>query len=198
RHRLLRRRHRSRTDEQRTSRVAQRPARPPSPTRPAASGRGPPAAPPRGRLPPAPPAGPLGPEDVPMPAAPSLAPAGPTTNGEQIDGITCQAREQVLFHIHAHLTIFVHGAPRQVPAGIGIAPPLEVEQTPVGAFVVGATCFMWLHTHSADGIIHTESPIERTYTLGDFFAIWGQPLDRSQVGPAHGAVTALFNGRVFT
>jgi hypothetical protein len=57
---------------------------------------------------------------------------------------------------------------------------------------------MWLHTHSADGIIHTESPIQRTYTLGDFFDIWGQPLGRAQVGPAHGAVAALFNGRVFT
>ena len=143
-------------------------------------------------------AGPLGPEGVPIPAAAALARVSLLADGQQIDGITCQAGEQVLFHIHAHLTIFVHGAPRQVPAGIGIAPPYEVEQTPSGAFVAGATCFMWLHTHSADGIIHTESPIERTYTLGDFFDIWGQPLGHAQVGPAHGAVTALFNGRVFT
>jgi len=71
------------------------------------------------------------------------------------DGITCQVGEQVLFHIHAHLTVFVDGKPRRVPAGIGIAPTLEVDETPVGAFVAGATCFMWLHTHSADGIIHT-------------------------------------------
>jgi len=143
-------------------------------------------------------AGPLGPEGVPIPAAAALARVRLLADGQQIDGITCQAGEQVLFHIHAHLTIFVHGAPRQVPAGIGIAPPYEVEQTPSGAFVASATCFMWLHTHAPDGIIHTESPIERTYTLGDFFDIWGQPLDRAQVGPAHGTVTALFNGRVFT
>jgi hypothetical protein len=141
---------------------------------------------------------PLGPEGVPIPAAAALARVRPLADGQQIDGIACQPGEHGLFHIHAHLTIFVHGAPRQVPAGIGIAPPHEVEQTPSGAFVARATCFMWLHTHSADGIIHTESPIERTYTLGDFFDIWGQPLDRGQVGPAHGAVTALFNGRVFT
>ena len=57
---------------------------------------------------------------------------------------------------------------------------------------------MWLHTHSADGIIHTESPVERVYTLGNFFDIWGQQLNRSRVGPARGAVTAFFNGRVFT
>jgi hypothetical protein len=85
-----------------------------------------------------------------------------------------------------------------VPAGIGIAPPYEVESTPRGPFVAGASCFMWLHTHAADGIIHTESPIQRTYTLGNFFDIWGQPLSRTRVGPAHGRVAALFNGRVFT
>jgi hypothetical protein len=140
----------------------------------------------------------LGPEDAPIPDARALAPPRLLATGQRINGITCQVGEQVLFHIHAHLTIFVHGAPRQVPAGIGIAPPYAVEQTASGAFVAGATCFMWLHTHSADGIIHTESPIKRTYTLGDFFDIWGQRLDREDVGPAQGPVTALFNGHVYT
>jgi hypothetical protein len=143
-------------------------------------------------------AGPLGPEGVPIPRAPVLARARLLASGEQIDGIACQASEQVLFHIHAHVTIFVRGVARQIPAGIGIAPPYQVETTPRGAFVAGAPCFMWLHTHSADGIIHTESPVQRTYTLGEFFDIWGQPLDREHVGPAHGHVTALFNGRVYT
>lgn len=151
-----------------------------------------------GKLDPAPPAGPLGPEGVPIPDAPPLAPPHLLGSGQQIDGISCQASEQVLFHIHAHLTIFVRGGSRQVPAGIGIAPPWGVEQTPTGAFVARATCFMWLHTHSADGIIHTESPIARTYTLGDFFDIWRQPLSRDRVGPARGPVTALLNGQVFT
>jgi hypothetical protein len=142
--------------------------------------------------------GPLGPEGVAIPRGPALGRTRLVAPGEQIDGITCQAGEQVLFHIHAHLTIFVRGAARQVPPGIGIAPPYHVERTPRGAFVGGAACFMWLHTHAADGIIHTESPVQRTYTLGDFFDLWGQPLNRSQVGPAHGRVTALFNGQVFT
>ena len=143
-------------------------------------------------------AGPLGPEGVPIPRAPALAHARLLTPGEQIDRITCEANTQVLFHIHAHLTIFVRGVARQIPAGVGVAPPYEVEQTPVGAFVAGASCFMWLHTHSADGIIHTESPVKRTYTLGDFFDIWGQRLDREHVGGARGPVTALFNGHVYT
>lgn len=151
-----------------------------------------------GRSLPGPPAGPLGPEGVPIPQARALAPPRPLRNGQQIDGITCQASEQVLFHIHAHLTIFIDDVPRQVPAGIGIAPPYGVEQTASGAFIARATCFMWLHTHSADGIIHTESPTQRMYTLGDFFDLWGQPLSRQRVGPSHGHVTALFDGRVFT
>jgi hypothetical protein len=151
-----------------------------------------------GHLGPAAAAGPLGPEGVPIPQAPALASARLLAGGEQIDGITCQTNTQVLFHIHAHLTIFVQGLARRIPGGVGIAPPYEVEETPVGAFIAGTSCFMWLHTHSADGIIHTESPIERIYTLGDFFDIWGQRVDREHVGPARGPVTAFLNGRVYT
>jgi hypothetical protein len=150
-----------------------------------------------GKLDPIAAVGPLGPEGVPLPQAGPLAPPRLLADGQRIDGITCQTGEQALFHIHAHLTIFVNGSPRQVPAGIGIAPPDEIDQTGSGAFIAGGTCFMWLHTHSADGIIHTESPVERTYTLGDFFDIWGQPLTRQRVGPASGHVTALFDGKLF-
>jgi hypothetical protein len=144
------------------------------------------------------PAGPVGPEGVPIPTGKALARPRSVVAGRRIDGIACQTSEQVLFHIHAHLVIVVRGVAQQVPAGIGIAPPYQVASTARGAFIAGASCFMWLHTHAADGLIHTESPIARTYTLGDFFDIWGQPLDRRQVGPAHGRVTALFDGRVFT
>ena len=42
-----------------------------------------------------------------------------------------------------------------------------------------------------------ESPVERTYTLGNFFDEWGQPLGPGQVGPAKGKVTAIVNGKVF-
>jgi len=126
--------------------------------------------------------GPLGPEGVPIPAARALAPAQRVAVGRQIDGISCEPTEALLFHIHAHLTIFVGGAPRQVPAGVGI----------------GRSCFMWLHTHAADGIIHTESPVERVYTLGDFFDVWGAPLGPRRVGAARGPVSAFVDGRRFS
>jgi len=149
----------------------------------------------------APSPGATGPENVPVPAAPALAgtsaAAGFTAAGGQaVDGVGCQTSEQTLFHIHAHLTIFVNGQQRQVPAGIGI-PAGTASQTPSGAFVDSGRCFYWLHTHAADGIIHIESPVKRTYTLGDLFDLWGQPLGPDQAGPARGKVTVIVNGRVF-
>ena len=142
------------------------------------------------------PAGAVGPEGVPIPNARVLAPAGlPPVGG--IDGIECQAQEQVLFHIHGHLTIFVDGVQRRVPLGIGIGPPRELFPTPEGPFVSSGSCFMWLHTHANDGVIHIESPVQRTYTLGQFFDVWHQPPSTTRVGPARGTVHALYNGRVY-
>jgi hypothetical protein len=139
--------------------------------------------------------GPLGPEGVPIPTAPALARAEAPVPGRSVDGISAAAAEQLAFHIHAHLTIFIAGRPRQIPSGVGIAAPLEVESTAQGLFALGGTAFFWLHTHAADGIIHIESPIERTYTLGNFFDIWNEPLGPGRVGPARGHVTAFFDGR---
>jgi hypothetical protein len=141
-------------------------------------------------------AGALGPEAVPIPAAPPLATTSTDGSGAAVDGVECPAGEQTLFHIHAHLTVFVDGAARQVPYGIGI-PGARTNSTPVGPFVASGDCFYWLHTHAADGIIHIESPVERVYTLGDFFDVWGQPLSSSRVGPATGPVTALYDGELY-
>jgi hypothetical protein len=148
-----------------------------------------------GRLSPSPAPGPVGPEDVPVPAAPPLARASAPAPGAAVDSIACAPLEQLAYHIHVHLTIFVDGRQRQIPYGIGIAPPLEVDPTPVGDFAVSGACFSSLHTHASDGIVHIESPTERTYTLGQFFDIWRQPLGDDRVGPATGVVTAFFDGR---
>lgn len=150
-----------------------------------------------GALAAAPSPGALGPEQVPIPNAPVLAGTSAATAGQAIDGISCDTSEQTLFHIHTHLTIFVNGQQRQVPAGIGI-PDAAAQQTQTGPFIDSGKCFYWLHTHAADGIIHIESPVQRTYTLGEFFDEWEQPLGPTQVGPAKGKVTVLVNGKVFT
>jgi hypothetical protein len=52
-----------------------------------------------------------------------------------------------------------------------------------------------IHTHTDDEILHIESPVQRAFfTLGDFFAIWGQPLSSNQVASATGPVIAYVNG----
>jgi hypothetical protein len=138
-----------------------------------------------------------GPEQVDVPSGQVLGAVDSARYPQTIDGIKCQATEQVVYHIHAHLTIFVNGTARQVPYGIGIAPPLQYN-TSTGTFVNGGTCFYWLHTHAADGIMHIESPTQTTYTLGQFFDVWGQPLNSGQVGPAKGKVTVFVDGKPYT
>jgi hypothetical protein len=90
--------------------------------------------------------------------------------GETVDGIHCDAAEGVAMHIHPHLTILDHGKPVGIPEDVGR--PLA------------AGCFYWLHTHTPDGIIHVESPVVREFTLGEFFAVWGQPLGARDVAGA--------------
>lgn len=136
----------------------------------------------------------IGAEGVPVPSAPPLAGLANAAAGKTVDGISCQTNEQTIFHIHAHLTIFVDGSPRQVPMAIGI-PGAQAQTAPQGPFIASGACFYWLHTHAADGIVHIESPVHRTYTLGEFFDEWGQPLGPDRVGPATGPVVALYNGQ---
>ena len=150
-----------------------------------------------GNLQPPPAAGPAGPEGIPVPSGPALAGTSTAATGQTVDGISCQTAEQTVFHIHAHLTVFVNGSARQIPAAIGI-PGAQATQTAQGPFIESGTCFYWLHTHAPDGIIHIESPVQRTYTLGNFFDEWGQSLGPDQVGPARGHVVAIYNGQVYT
>ena len=149
-----------------------------------------------GTLKPAPAAGTTGPEGAPVPSGPPLTGTATKASGQKVDGIGCNTSEQTLFHIHAHLTLFVNGTARQVPASIGI-PGATGQNSPQGQFISNGKCFYWLHTHAADGIVHIESPVHRTYTLGNFFDEWGQPLGPNQAGPAHGHVTAIYNGQVY-
>ena len=140
--------------------------------------------------------GQLGPEGVPVPDASMLAPAASPAPGQSVDGISCAPLEQLAFHIHAHLTVFVDGVARKIPGGIGISAP-QSTGTPQGPFVASGACFTWLHTHPADGIVHMESPVQRSFTLGNFFDVWDQPLTANRVATATGRVTAFVDGRPY-
>jgi hypothetical protein len=113
-----------------------------------------------------------------------------------INGISCDALESTIVHIHVHLAIFVGGQEQQIPFGVGIGQPWQVSNGGEGPFVTNGSCFYWIHTHTDDGIVHIESPVQRRFTLADFFAIWQLPLSSTQVGPAQGQVTSYVNGEL--
>jgi hypothetical protein len=135
-------------------------------------------------------------EGVPIEPGAAIAPASTTQTGD-IDGIKCGSTEQLAYHIHAHLAVFVNGSPRALPGGIGI-PGSMVVQSQQGPVAAGGQCIYWLHTHAPDGVIHVESPTQRIYTLGNFFDEWHQPLTAGQVGAQVGKVTAIVNGKPWT
>jgi hypothetical protein len=134
-----------------------------------------------------------GDEGIPIALGPKLATLADAATGQTVAGVQCQAGEQLVEHVHSHLTIFVNGKSRVIPYGIGI-PGYEAVQTPHGPFVETGSCFYWLHTHQEDGIIHVESPsLGKNFTLGQFFKEWGIPLNSGQVGPAKGKLTVFFS-----
>jgi len=139
--------------------------------------------------------GPPGPEGVPLEEGTPLAPFSTAATGQPVGGVQCNSTEQAAYHVHTHLSVYVNGQLRPVPAGIGIVLPI-VEETANGQFDSASQCYYWLHVHAQDGVIHIESPAGHTYTLGDFFDLWRQPLGPDQTGPATGPVTAFVNGHV--
>jgi hypothetical protein len=138
-----------------------------------------------------------GPEGIALQSGEVLAPSSTAASGQTVDGIACSATEQVAYHIHSHLAVYVDGQSRSIPYGIGVVMPVPTT-TANGVFVQASNCYYWLHTHASDGIIHVESPAQTQYTLGQFFDIWQQPLSATQVGPATGTVTAYVDGKPYT
>ena len=113
---------------------------------------------------------------------------GPVPSGETVGGISCDAQEGQRIHIHQHLVIVDHGKTVDIPARIGIP--------------AGKRCLYWLHTHTPDGMLHIEAPQDRTFTLGDFFKVWGQPLSATSAASAragrHEKVKVWLNGKAYT
>ena len=92
-------------------------------------------------------------------------------SGEPVNGISCDAMEGQRLHTHQHLVILDHGKEVAIPATVG-QPSMR-------------QCIYWIHTHTPDGIIHIEAPRDRSFTLGDFFDVWGQPLSRKTAATAN-------------
>ena len=88
-----------------------------------------------------------------------------------------------------HLELF--GADRVVilPAGIGTEPPRELR----AGRIAGAGCFGPLVTIDPTGLLLLR-PGARA-TVGDVFALWGQPLTRGRAASFRGRVRAYVDGR---
>jgi hypothetical protein len=123
-------------------------------------------------------------------APPWPAPGDPLRRTREA-GLRPERREQLDYHVHSHLDVFVNGQSITIPAGIGIntadpgvkSGPDETGGRAYGGIELCArACISPLHTHDTSGILHTESPTPTPNRLGQFFTEWGVRLDRSCVG----------------
>jgi hypothetical protein len=104
-------------------------------------------------------------------------------------GLPALSAEGTALHIHQHLDIYVHGKRIDVPAGIGIHESFPPFISPI-------------HVHDTTGIVHVESPTVQTFTLGEFFDIWGVRLSSACLGgycaDATSSLLVYVNGAPYT
>lgn len=95
--------------------------------------------------------------------------ARPAT-GQTVDGLQCLPEQGGALHIHQYLDLYING--KQVTANPGIG------------LVNSANCLYPLHVHDGEAnVIHNESNQQNvSYTLGQFFDVWGVKLSSSQIG----------------
>lgn len=94
-------------------------------------------------------------------------------------GLDALSMEGTVLHHHEHLDLYVNGHSVTVPALVGIGPGFLTE----------------LHTHDPSGIVHVESPVQRSFTLGQFFCEWGVKLNANCLGRYRGELAWWVNGR---
>jgi hypothetical protein len=83
-------------------------------------------------------------------------------------GLPALTTEGEALHTHQHLDLYLDGHRVAVPADVGIDATNGILSP--------------IHSHDASGIIHIESPVVRTFTLGEFFDVWGIRLDAQCLG----------------
>lgn len=88
-------------------------------------------------------------------------------------GLHALSQEQLAYHIHQHLDLYVNGRHVAVPAFIGFVGNAKKRQF---------SAITELHTHQGDGVIHVESAQNRPYKLGQFFGEWGVRLTSKCLG----------------
>ncbi len=134
------------------------------------------------------------------PQAPGHAPASLNTTvqqlheGQVVDGVPCLRDDLPVQHFHVHLEVLLDGKAVTIPAGIGVGRPWGAN--PDG-FIATGTCFAWIHTHNTTGVVHVFTQVGKSYSLGQMFEVWGQPLGADGALGYRGALAALVDGRPF-
>lgn len=110
-----------------------------------------------------------------------------------IDGIECVYDPEKGHHEEVHVSLIVRGRQVAVPLGIGVSNPRS-EPFPSGPGAGGPfsgddDCVYWMHTHDYSGVAHVEPQVaDQTFTLGQLFDLWGQPLNWSRASVYTGNV----------
>jgi hypothetical protein len=89
-----------------------------------------------------------------------------------------------------HLELFAARRVVLVAPGVGVAPPRRRD----GAYVRGGRCTYPVFTREPTGLVEVETG-GRPKTLGDLFAVWGQPLGKRRMAGFKGEVSAFVAGR---
>ena len=110
-------------------------------------------------------------------------PAKSTANGGQgqtVGGLDCLPNMLEDYHVHSHLAIYLNGESITVPEEIGITRS------------VSPNCFYEIHTHDLKGKVHVEAGAPGVFTLGQFFAVWGEPFNNTTVADITGLPIVVY------
>ncbi len=104
----------------------------------------------------------------------------PLTDGAPIGRFNCVINPPQPLAFHAHLSILVNNEHLKIPQYLGAAskPPTH--------------CFYAIHTHDGSGKIHVTPAAPGTFTLGELFEIWGQPLTNTNVAGVTGLPVEIY------
>lgn len=101
--------------------------------------------------------------------------------GQEVAGLACLDVMPEDYHVHTHLSIFLNGESLSVPEDIGIY-----------RFEADNNCYYTIHTHDHSGKLHVEAAAPGTFTLGQFFAVWGQSLTSDDLAGLTGMPVEVF------
>jgi hypothetical protein len=104
----------------------------------------------------------------------------PQTDGAPIGRFSCVINPPQSLAFYAHLSILVNNEPQKIPKYLGASaqPPTH--------------CFYAIHTHDSSGKIHVTPAAAGTFTLGELFEIWGQPLTNTNVAGVSGLPVEIY------